>query len=498
MFDYQSAIKAGASEDQILEYLNKTRGYDVQGALRAGASKQQVIDYLSKTSINKQEPKKKSTLEKVADFGTGIIKGGIESLTGLASLGEKAVLGTYKTLLPKSAEEKLGLDKERVAGSEFLQKLKTPETDIQKAGKLTEQVGEFLIPAGGQAKAYGYLARKLPQANKALQLTARGVGEGLEFAGKTAIQTRDLEESIKAALFGAFTPLASKVVGVAGEAITQKLPEKLYSQIFKVAEDDLRLMYETITKGQKLNPTLAREMLERNVKGSSKNMAIYSFKKLQELEQKLQTFVTNTKAPMALNNKNDYLNLLNNIKKNFDKSFFSDRLNTVNSLIKEFNSVKGKSVNMETALKARRFFDSIRNTSSFRLDPTLSRTQEELKIAADMLRKELAKNPIFKDIINEERVFIQAFDAIIDDAVKRKNKVLLGLTDVLLGGGGLAAGAGVGGVGLAGLVRGFQQPFTLTNLGQMFKKGEKLINPQTINTSLRGAGRGLLEMFKKD
>lgn len=445
----------------------------------------------------KEEPKKKSKLEKVADFGIGIIKGGIKTLTGAASLSEKASEGLSKTILPKSIENKLGLDKDIVNSSQFLNTLQTPENNIQKAGQLTEQVGEFLLPVGGQVKALNMLSKTLPKAGKIAQLATKGVGEGLEFAGKTALQTQDLEETVKAGLFGSFTPLITKGLSAGANIITQKLPEKLYSQIFKLAEDDLRLSYETIAKGQKLNPTLAKEMLDRYVKGSSKNMAIYSFKKLQDLESNLQNFVKTNNTPIVLSNKKDYINLLSSIKKNFDKSFFSDRLKTVNNLIKEFNSVKGKGVSMDTVLKTRRFFDSIRNTSSFKLDPTLTRTQEELKIAADMLRKELAKNPAFKNIMNEERVFIQAFDAIIDDAVKRNNKQLLGLTDVLLGGGGLAAGAGVSGLTLAGIVRGFQQPFTLTNLGQMFKSGEKVLNPKTIEPSVKGATRGLLEMFKK-
>ena len=49
-FDYKKARAEGATESQILEYLNKTRGYDTQSAIKAGASKTQVIDYLAQTS----------------------------------------------------------------------------------------------------------------------------------------------------------------------------------------------------------------------------------------------------------------------------------------------------------------------------------------------------------------------------------------------------------------------------------------------------------------
>lgn len=50
-YDYQKAIQSGASEDQVLQYLNQTRGYNVDGALKAGANKSQLIDYLSKTEV---------------------------------------------------------------------------------------------------------------------------------------------------------------------------------------------------------------------------------------------------------------------------------------------------------------------------------------------------------------------------------------------------------------------------------------------------------------
>lgn len=49
-FNYQKALESGATEDQVLEYLNKTRKYDTVGALNAGASKTQVIEYLAKTA----------------------------------------------------------------------------------------------------------------------------------------------------------------------------------------------------------------------------------------------------------------------------------------------------------------------------------------------------------------------------------------------------------------------------------------------------------------
>ena len=46
-FDVGGALAAGASEDDVLSHLTKTRPYDVNGALAAGASKRQIIDHLA-------------------------------------------------------------------------------------------------------------------------------------------------------------------------------------------------------------------------------------------------------------------------------------------------------------------------------------------------------------------------------------------------------------------------------------------------------------------
>jgi len=46
-FDVDAARKAGASDDDILNYLNHDRSYDTSAALQSGASKAQIIEYLA-------------------------------------------------------------------------------------------------------------------------------------------------------------------------------------------------------------------------------------------------------------------------------------------------------------------------------------------------------------------------------------------------------------------------------------------------------------------
>ena len=47
-FDYLGALRAGASPEDIAEYLSKERGYNLEGALKAGAPIMGVVEYLSK------------------------------------------------------------------------------------------------------------------------------------------------------------------------------------------------------------------------------------------------------------------------------------------------------------------------------------------------------------------------------------------------------------------------------------------------------------------
>jgi len=122
----------------------------------------------------------------------------------------------------------------------------------------------------------------------------------------------------------------------------------------------------------------------------------------------------------------------------------------------------------------------MRSTSSFKLDPKLAPRQEEYKAGADLLRKKLSDAGL-GNLMNKERIYIEALDNIINDAVKRQNKTLLNLTDIILGGGGMSSGFPGTGLGAMAGVRLFQQPPSLTGAGQAIyragKVGEKVAQP---------------------
>lgn len=457
-----------------------------------GLSVDQIVKF-EKKSISKIQPQKSEGPTGIKGFLSGLQKGAGKTAIGLGQLALKGY-----TLLP--GEQPLA--KQAIeTGEDIKREMFTPKTISEKVGFATEQIGEFLIPTGAATKGASLGAKLAIKAPKGLKtLTKLGSGaltESAEFAGKTFLQTSgDLRETGKSAAVGATASLAIKGVSTVGRGVFKTLPEKLYSQIFKRSNDDLRMFYQSVAKGKDINPTLAKEVLDRGLVGNSKNLAVYSFKKLNDIEKVVQKTASN--KTLKLPQTKAYTNLLNEIKGVLGQPLFSPLSRDASRIIKEISSTSAeKQVPIKIVLKLRRLLDGARNSSSFRLDPALSAKQETFKKASDLLRQKIS-DAGFKDLMNEERIFIEAIDSIVTDAVKRQNKALLGLTDVLLGGGGLATGATGGGLGLAAGVRAFQQPISLTGLGQglykVGKLGEKLKVPQI----MKGTTKAIPPLTKED
>ena len=395
---------------------------------------------------------------------------GFDRLSGAAS-------GAASTVFHGGDLIRRALGMERVIDRPEVQAgISPPDTPEGRQGFAVEQLGEFLVPFGGQANAARYAAR-LP---KWAQRLARMTGEAAEFGGKAAAQTGgDAEAVMTATLLGGVSPAVAPFFQGVGKLFTRVLPERLYTQVFKVAEDDWRQAIQSQARGGTVDPTLAREVLERGLFGSSRNMAVYAVKKLSDLEGKVQGLVKQTgpggvvvRPKIDLPKKQDFINLLKMLEDEFGKGFFAERAKDAMQLRTSFQRIGGTQVLAEDALKVKRFLDRMRNTTSFRLDPRLSAKQDELRTAANLVRSTLKQDEKFAKLMDEERIFIEALDSIVDDAVKRQNRRLLGLTDIMLGGGGLATGWGVAGFGAMGAARAFQNPFTLTGLGQgLFRIG---------------------------
>ena len=389
----------------------------------------------------------------------GAAKGVGSTLFGIGQLGAKAsgMIG-LGGMVPEA------LKKEK---PEFLK----PKTTAEKIGYGAEQISEFFVPItkAGKIEKGLSIAKDLNIAGKTLKYGTKFLRTGTEDAVKTAAQTGgDIPQTTGTFLLSLGSQVALKPIGGLLKKTGKILPERIYSRIFQTAEDDLRNAYESIAKGKKINPTLAREVLDRGLRGNSKNMAVYSFNKLDDLEKEVQQYLPSLK-PIIVENKKAYINFLDEVNNQYKGGFFTERATKAKNLLNELKSQKGKEIAADIALKLRRFIDDMRNTSSFRIDPKLSARQDEFRFAANSLRKKLSEAGL-KDLMNEERIYIEAIDNIVSDAAKRNNKNIIGLVDLLAGGGGMVAGGLGQGIGAAAAIRAFQQPFTLTNLGYIIDR----------------------------
>jgi len=103
-FDYEAAKKSGASDDDIIQYLTKTRHFDVDGALAAGATKPEIIQHLSTTSAPSFAAKKEAPKQSFVDKAKGVMDYVVPAVTQ----GVGGVVGTYARKHPQETLDAAG------------------------------------------------------------------------------------------------------------------------------------------------------------------------------------------------------------------------------------------------------------------------------------------------------------------------------------------------------------------------------------------------------
>lgn len=368
-----------------------------------------------------------------------------------------------------------------------------PENATQRGGYVAEQVGEFMVPMGLGARAAGLASRP-----GLIRGGLRMAGEGLEQGAKAFVQSGgDPSETASAAATGAAAvPVVGAIRGAA-RAVGQRLPERLFSRTFVNESDDVAQRVASEARGQAINPTLAREALDRGARGSLHGMAVQSVKSLDGLESQLQTAIQGRQVPLDPRMRGAVVNLLRGIEKKFGGSVFAERADEAARLAQELSGggsalVAGaqRSAPAETVLQAKRFLDNMRNTSSFRLDPQLSAQQEHLKGAADLLRRSLHQFDDISGLLNEERIAIEMRDDLVKAIVRSNNKQLINTLDFLMVTGSSMAGVPFGGLGLLAGLRASTVPSVQTNVGVGLDRAYRAI-PGGIPESAGRAASGL-------
>lgn len=348
------------------------------------------------------------------------------------------------------------------------------------------------------------------------RLAGEGVAGAVWGAGQAMQENMSGSDIAKTAVYTGLLNMAIPVAGAMFRGVSNAikgafgggLGEKLMTQIFKNTEDDIARMFKSETlvnlakedpvtykrmvtngiikdkgAGPVLDKTLAREALERGLMGSTDSMAQLTYLNTLQAEEAARALATPT-TMLKVPQKENYAKVLSEFLDEFkkqgfstgagDAGFLSERVKTAQTLLEKMAAAPAGQIDAETALWVRRYIDDMRQTKSYLMDPVLSAKQEALKTAADKLRGELAtqikgevvyngKKISFADLMDEYRFNIDAFDALVADAKRRGNTKLLNLTDMIVGGGGLAGGYPGTGLGAAAGIRAFQTPVALTN-----------------------------------
>lgn len=452
--------------------------------------------------VNEQRNQNKGFFSKVGDalegFAAGGVKGVWSTIRNTTSIPEK-IMGKATGL--QRPQNDIFAD---TIGTSVAEDLTTPQNTAEQVGFTAEKIGEFFVPAAKAAKLEGVVnilasGIKSPLLASAARVGSKAAIQGLSAGLVTGAQTADLKKTGTATLTGAAVRGAMGVVGETARAV--KLPERLYSIIFKNAKNDMRVelrsnalldlqkkdpeLYNEFTNkgliktvdGQPiLNDTLAEKAIERGLKGSFRNMAREVVVGSIKSEDELQGVLSQYNGTVNLGEK-QFINVLREIQKEYKNVGFGELSDNAKYLANQIQLTKGN-VDGVTALEIRRFFDRMRISSSFDKPATsLSTTQANFKTLSDAVRSRINKVPGVDPIMKNYSFYIEALESITREAMKRGNSQILGLIDSLfLQGAGIATNP----VGLLATAVGrrlIQLPSSLTRIGSALTKST--VNPAT-------------------
>jgi len=428
-----------------------------------------------------EEPKTGGILSTIADVGKGALKGLGQTMQNIGNIVAKPVGKLFGI-----EEEKIGLPEQTFEA----------QNTAQTIGKGAERIAEFLVPAGKVASISNNVNKVIGASNIIAKPLARvlatGSIEALFSGALTTAQTGDIEQGEKAALIGGALGGGLKAVGETARALN--IPEKLYSRIFKnnfnsvkselktdvingIKSSDPTRYAELLKSGvvkevagsPMVNETLAKQALDRGLKGSLKNMATSVIDDTLGLEVKAQNAV---KGKSIMFKANEGTKNLSALFKDISEDYKNVGDGTIYKKAKEFASLvaKGKIEGGKT-LEMRRFLDGMRNKASYMPSPKLSLSQSNLKFWSDKIRGKLANINGLGDVMKDYKFNIEALDSLAKESARRDNKEVLGLIDSIFFGAGISGGDPVTGATITGLRKAFASPTGLTRTGQALQKG---------------------------
>ena len=248
-YDVDAALKSGATEDQVLQFLSsKTPKFNLDAAMKSGAKKRQIIDFLATAPppIN---------IAKTPGYFRETIKAppkrNIPVLTQVVDAMEGAMQGIGSTAL-HSADMVSGWfgGKEKVLNDPEVRDGITPKSTAAKIGFGAEQIGEYFMPMGEEA-----LAAK--GASMGIKAISRIAADALKTGAVATAQSGDPAAGAKAgATAGAFSALGPLISGAMSKAGAKIQASTIRPRIMDVKDG---FKWETI-KGLNLKGNLEQSL----------------------------------------------------------------------------------------------------------------------------------------------------------------------------------------------------------------------------------------------
>lgn len=472
-------------------------------------------------------------IDTAGQFSEGVAKGELSTAKGAATLGQgflnqtggrianflsgKGFKPTKGGIFPVKDQEQQGdflspgTPAEQKA-SEFL----TPQGLPQQIGYGTEKAAEFLVPGSAASKGehiIELLSAKIPNTTAGIlsRVTGKGLLQGLSAGATRLIQTGgDLKEAKNAALVAGLTRSGMATIGEGARAI--RLPERLYSTIFKNTASDMmsELKTENLVNlktsnpqkyaqfveqgiiqesagGPVVNETIAQQALDRGLKGSIRKMARTVINGALESESKVRSLTKNYAGTVDMTEP-QFKNILQKIGQEYEDVGFGEISNEANKLAGILES-SGGNVSAETALNVRRLLDRARIASSFEKPASsLSMTQSNLKTLADTARKRVNAVPGIGEVMKEYAFNIEAMETLAKEAARRGNNQALSLIDSLF----LSSAFG-GNNMIPGVTAGMARKFLMSGPG-ITRLAQTINNPNIgvkASTALQAGASGL-------
>ena len=465
------------------------------------------------------------------DVGTGFAKGVGSTVKGFGTLGQtildqtagrvvNAVQG--KGFVPTGAGDTGPASDLYRKGTELEQKaseMLKPKNTAQNIGYSTEKIIELFAPASKIAKAekgIDLLIQGSGFLNRTGRVLAKTAISGVTSGGTAAAQTGSFKEGAKASVISGAIRGTLATIGEGSRAL--KIPEKLYSTIFKNSAKDMisELKAGGIQTLQKTNPekykelvkkgiikidntgspivndTLAEQALDRGLRGSVKAMADEVVEGALKSEDEVQTIAKNYAGRVSLKEP-QFQNVFKKIASEYEDVGFgeiADEAKNLANILKD----SGGDVSAEEAVQIKRFLDRVRIATSFdKPVVNLSTSQGNLKTLADAVRGRVNAIPGMGETMKNYSFYLDSLEALAREAARRGNNQVISMIDSLFLSGAYAGNNPAPGITLGLIRKLLASPRGATSLGQILNSPSLNAPSAGLLNSVSAGGQSLIK-----